>query len=56
MKLAALLDLGASVQAGLEGAAAAKDLAWPKSLAQIQLDSVDLLERAVKNTAKGACR
>ena len=51
-----LVDLGTSVQAGLESAVSAKQAGWLSSLAQIQLDSVDLLERAVKNKAKGACK
>ncbi len=51
----ALLDLGDSVQTGLVNATDAKSKGWLTSLAQIQLDSVDLLERVVKNKSKGAC-
>jgi hypothetical protein len=51
-----LADLMGDIQTGLEGAAAAEDKAWLGSVAQIQLDSVDLLERAVKNREKGACK
>ena len=53
---AALGNLGDSVQSGLEAAVAAKDQGWLGSMAKIQLDLVDLLERAVKNKAKGACK
>jgi hypothetical protein len=52
----ALRDLGDSVQAGLTDAAKARNGAWLSSVAQIQLDSVDLLEHVVKNTSKGACQ
>jgi hypothetical protein len=51
-----LADLMGDIQTGLEGAAAAKDEAWLGSVARIQLDSVDLLERVVKNREKGACK
>jgi hypothetical protein len=56
LKDKALLDLGDSVQAGLTDAAKARNGAWLASVAQIQLDSVDLLEHVVKNTSKGACQ
>jgi hypothetical protein len=51
-----LADLGDNIQAGLEDASKARDLGWLNSTAQIQLDSVDLLERVIKNKTKGACR
>ena len=50
-----LSDLAGGVQAGLDAAAIAKGRGWLGSVAQIQLDSVDLLERKIKNPAPGAC-
>ena len=50
-----LRDLTASVQNGLEGASAAKSAAWLQSTAQIQLDSVDLLEKVIANPSPTAC-
>ena len=50
-----LSDLGNTIQTGLDAAAMARNLNWLRSLAQIQLDTVDLLERVVKNHAQGAC-
>lgn len=51
----AVLDLGESVQSSLASAIAAKDPIWLDSSAKILLDSVDLIERQIKNPAKGAC-
>jgi hypothetical protein len=51
-----LSDLSENIIVGLEKAGTAQDSGWLSSVAQIQLDSVDLLERVVKNTGKGACR
>lgn len=51
-----LSDLVGNVEMGVTNAAAARDSAWLHSGAQIQLDAVDLLERAVRNPAKGACK
>jgi hypothetical protein len=55
LKDKALLDLGDSIQAGLASASKVERRDWLNSTAQIQLDSVDLLERVIKNTGKGAC-
>lgn len=52
----AVLDLGESIQAALAMAISAKNAKWLDSSAQILLDSVDLIERQIKNPAKGACR
>ena len=50
-----LRDLTGSIQQGLEGAVAAKSAKWLESTAQIQLDSVDLLEQAINNPSPNAC-
>ena len=50
-----LTGLATDIQAGLEGAAAARQTAWLDSVAQLQLDSVDLLERVIKNPSSVAC-
>lgn len=50
-----LRDLIASIQQGLEAAVAAKSATWLESTAQIQLDSVDLLEQAINNPSPNAC-
>lgn len=50
-----LSKLAGNIQTGLEGAAAARQTAWLASVAQIQLDSVDLLERLIKNPSSVAC-
>jgi hypothetical protein len=52
----ALADLMEHLLAGVTDAAAQKNAAWLHSSASLLLDSVDLLERAVKNGAKGACK
>jgi hypothetical protein len=52
----ALADLMDHLQAGTAEAAAQKNAAWLGASATLLLDSVDLLERAVKNSAKGACK
>jgi hypothetical protein len=52
----ALADLMDHLLAGISDAAAQKNDAWLHSSASLLLDSVDLLERSVKNSAKGACR
>jgi hypothetical protein len=51
----ALTDLMDNIHAGLAGATASKNAEWLASTAQILLDSVDLVERSVKNGAKEAC-
>jgi hypothetical protein len=56
LKDKALTDLGNTIQAGLADAARAKNTAWLSSIAQIQLDTVDLLEHVVKNPSKEACK
>jgi hypothetical protein len=45
----------ASISTGLIEAHKAKDTAWEHHSAQILLDSVDLIERTVKNTSSQAC-
>ena len=50
-----LRDLAGSIQQGLEGAVALKSSKWLESTAQIQLDSVDLLEQAINNPSPNAC-
>jgi hypothetical protein len=52
----AVIDLGTNALASLEGATSDKNVKWVDSSAQILLDSVDLIEREVKNPAKGACQ
>ena len=52
----ALIDLMDNIHAGLADATATQNAAWLTSTAQILLDSVDLVERSVKNNAKEACR
>jgi hypothetical protein len=52
----AILDLGANLLAGLDIAIATQNAKWVNSSAQILLDSVDLIERQIKNPAKGACK
>ncbi len=52
----ALNDLMGHINAGLAGAVKSKDKPWLDSTAQILLDSVDLVEKVVKNGAKGACK
>ncbi len=56
LKDQAIIDLVDSTQAGLSNAAKAKDAVWLSSVAQILLDSVDLIERESKNTSKLACK
>jgi hypothetical protein len=51
----ALVDLMDHLLAGVSDGAAQESPAWLSSSASLLLDSVDLLERAVKNGAKGAC-
>jgi hypothetical protein len=55
LKDQALIDLADSITTALSSSLAAKDSAWLGSSAQILLDSVDLLERQLKNTSKEAC-
>ena len=50
-----LADLIGNIQTGLAGASAAKIPGWLDSAAQIQLDSVDLLEQVIKNPSPDAC-
>jgi hypothetical protein len=52
----ALTDLMDHLLAGTAEAAAQKNGAWLHESASLLLDSVDLLERAVKNSAKEACK
>jgi hypothetical protein len=52
----ALVDLMDHLLAGVGDGAANKNPAWLRSSASLLLDSVDLLEHAVKNGAKGACQ
>ena len=56
LKDRSLSDLLASIEIGLEQAVAAKNKAWTLHSAQLLLDSVDLMERSVKNPSKLACR
>jgi hypothetical protein len=51
----AVKDLLATLATGLTEAQQAKDKAWEHNAAQLLLDSVDLIERTVKNTSKQAC-
>ena len=55
LKDQALVDLADSITTALTASLAAKDSAWLGSSAQILLDSVDLVERLVKNVDKDAC-
>lgn len=52
----ALAELMDHLLASAAVSAAQKNDAWLHSSASLLLDSVDLLERAIKNTAKGACK
>ena len=52
----ALGDLMDHLLPSVAESAARKNAAWLHSSASLLLDSVDLLERANKNTAKGACK
>lgn len=51
----AIIDLADSISTALTASLAAQDQAWLSSSAQILLDSVDLIERLVKNSNKQAC-
>lgn len=51
----ALQDMLATLAKGLADAYQAKDKAWEHNTAQLLLDSVDLIERTVKNPSKQAC-
>jgi hypothetical protein len=51
----ALRDVMQTISKSLASAQAAKNNAWITSSAQMLLDSVDLLERSVKNKSKQAC-
>jgi hypothetical protein len=55
LKRSGLSDLIGDIEKGLKAAAAARNGAWLGSIAQIQLDSVDLLEKAIKNPSDDAC-
>jgi hypothetical protein len=55
LKDKALVDIGTSIHMGLQEASTKKNVDWLRSLAKMQLDSVDLLERVIKNKTKGAC-
>ena len=52
----ALPDLLQDVHAGLDSASTARNEEWLSSTAQILLDSVDLVERSIKNPSKDACK
>jgi hypothetical protein len=52
----AVFDLGTNNLASLDLALATQNAKWVDSSAQILLDSVDLIERQIKNPAKGACQ
>jgi hypothetical protein len=45
-----------STHSGLDAAVTAQDKAWLSSMAQVLLDSVDLIERESKNPSKSACK
>jgi hypothetical protein len=51
----AVKDILATISSGLTEAQKAQDSAWEHHSAQMLLDSVDLIERTVKNTSKQAC-
>jgi hypothetical protein len=51
----AVKDLLATLAKGLTAAQQAKEKDWEHNAAQLLLDSVDLIERTVKNTSKQAC-
>jgi hypothetical protein len=51
----AVKDILATISVGLTEAHKAQDNAWEHHSAQLLLDSVDLIERTVKNTSKQAC-
>jgi hypothetical protein len=51
----AIKDILATISAGLTEAHKAQDSAWEHHSAQLLLDSVDLIERTVKNRSKQAC-
>jgi hypothetical protein len=51
----AVIDLVDSIQASLTQAVIGQNAQWLDGVAQILLDSVDLVEAQVKNPAKGAC-
>jgi hypothetical protein len=51
----AVKDILATIATGLLDAHAAQDSAWEHHSAQMLLDSVDLIERTVKNPSKQAC-
>lgn len=51
----AISDLLLDVHSGLNAASTSKNVAWLNSTAQILLDSVDLVERSIKNPSKDAC-
>jgi hypothetical protein len=55
MKNKAVIDLVDSIQASLSQAVAGQNTQWLDGVAQILLDSVDLVEAQIKNPAKGAC-
>ena len=52
----AVVDLLASIQQGLTDSSVQKNAPWLQSSASMLLDSVDLLERAIKNTSREACK
>jgi hypothetical protein len=51
-----VIDLVDSAHVGLNASIKAKDSPWLASSAQILLDSVDLIEKESRNTAKTACK
>jgi hypothetical protein len=51
----AVKDILATISSGLSEAHKAQGSAWEHHSAQLLLDSVDLIERTVKNTSKQAC-
>ena len=56
IKNKALIDLGNTLHDSLAAAASSENYGWLKSMAQMELDSVDLLEKNVTSTSKLACR
>jgi hypothetical protein len=56
LKDKAVSDLGENILVSLAAASTAQNHSWMDSSAQILLDSVDLIERQVKNPVKGACQ
>jgi hypothetical protein len=51
----AIRDLLGTLSKGLDDAYRAQNKAWEHNMAQLLLDSVDLIERTVKNPSKSAC-